>query len=78
MYWPPLNMYWESSGFGRGGGYYGGALMNTGGDYLSICLHISSHLFVYTYIHIYLYIYTYVSPRCCLTPCADSGVQAAT
>ena len=36
MYWPLLNMYWESSGFGRvGGGVILGAgetLINRGGD----------------------------------------------
>ena len=38
FYWPLLNMYWESSGFGLGGFYIGEGFTNRGkGFYGLVC-----------------------------------------
>ena len=48
MYWPLLNMYWESSGFGLGGFYINGGGVRIGGKGLY------RHMYIYIYVYMYL------------------------
>ena len=45
MYWPLLNMYWESSGFGLEVFNIRGALTNRGGNYMYVYPHVFGVLF---------------------------------
>ena len=48
MYWPRLNMYWESSGFGLGVFYIRGVYCWGEGI-------IHTHIYIYAYAYVYLY-----------------------
>ena len=51
VYWPLLNMYWESSGFGLGFNNGGGwPSINAEGDYVYIYRHTEDPIYIYIYI----------------------------